>query len=115
MLAIRLRVSPCSARCSRSSDERSTSTCRAASSYRTAISGRYCNESLPRGPSTWIVESASETFTLAGTGTGLRPIRDMILSRDFTTENTEGTEKNIQILNFLTILRTLRVLRGEKY
>src|SRR5262249_41938055 len=77
MLAIRLRVRPCSARLSRSSSDRVTSTCRAASSYRTPISGRNVYESLPLGPSTWIVESATETFTLAGTGTGFRPIRDM--------------------------------------
>ena len=31
------------------------------------------------GPSTWIVESARATLTLAGTLTGLRPIRDMAL------------------------------------
>jgi hypothetical protein len=32
------------------------------------------------GPSIWIVASAIETFTVAGTGTGLRPIRDIVLS-----------------------------------
>src|SRR6185312_7302901 len=77
MLAIRLLVRPWSARFSRSSFGRATNTDLFASSKLTFISGRNVQANLPFGPSTWIVDSATDTFTLAGTGTGLRPIRDM--------------------------------------
>src|SRR3954469_18449895 len=77
MLATRLRVSPWSDRLSRSSSCRVTLSCRADSSKETPISGRWAKLSLPLGPSTSILESTIETFTLAGTGTGFRPIRDM--------------------------------------
>ncbi len=80
MLATRLRVSPCSDRLVRSSSGRLTTIWPPGWSNLTSISGRYLKLSFPLGPSTWIVESAIATFTVGGTGTGLRPIRDMGLS-----------------------------------
>src|SRR5208283_952375 len=94
MLDTRLRVSPWSDRLSRSSLLRLTSTCRFASSYFREISGRWEKLSLPLGPSIWIVCSTIETFTLAGTTTGLRPIRDMgpSSSARFTGSGSRGFE-----------------------
>src|SRR5438552_17592307 len=76
MFAINERYRPCSARASRSSPERLTTTAFLSASYLTATSGRNVFASLPLGPSTRTVMPLTSTLTLAGTTTGCVPIRD---------------------------------------
>src|SRR2546430_1631515 len=77
MLAIRLRVRPCKARLWRSSSPRAIWMTLALSSCVTFIAGCGASSSLPFGPSTLTLPSASWIFTPLGTGTGCLPIRDM--------------------------------------
>src|SRR4051812_43527332 len=77
MLWIRLRVSPCNDRATRSSLERVTTIALTSVSCLTVISGRKLDSSLPLGPSTRTVLPSTVTLTLAGTGTGCFPIRDI--------------------------------------
>src|SRR5438552_14843283 len=76
MFAINERYRPCSARASRSSPERLTTTAFLSASYLTATSGRNVCASLPLGPSTRTVLPLTSTLTFAGTVTGCLPIRD---------------------------------------
>src|SRR5215218_2842599 len=73
MFAIRLRVSPCRARCSPRSVGRATVT--APSSCLTAISCERRCLSSPLGPLTAMLPGAISTVTASGTGTGFLPIR----------------------------------------
>src|SRR5262245_1245606 len=75
MLLTSERVSPCRARCSRSSSGRRT--WRTPSSSDTVMSGGSVRDSSPRGPFTDTRRSSRVTVTPAGTGMGDRPIRDM--------------------------------------
>src|SRR5438067_490279 len=77
MLAIRLRVRPCRARFWRSSSGRVTRMTLAAVSYSTLMLRCGRTLSLPSGPSTRTSPSSRATLTLAGTGTGCLPIRDI--------------------------------------
>src|SRR4051794_32118689 len=79
MFAIRLRVSPCSARCSPRSVGRATVT--VPSSCSTFISGESVWLSSPFGPFTAMLPGAISTVTASGTGTGFLPIR-LICSPD---------------------------------
>src|SRR5215211_8917137 len=75
MLAIRLRVRPCSDRCVGSSDDRSTR--RAPSPVSTLIWRGTWRASSPRGPLTRTVLSATSIVTRFGSyGIGILPIRD---------------------------------------
>src|SRR5271155_2133401 len=75
MLLTRVRVNPCRERLTLSSSGRSTtSTC---PSWRTVISPATWWLSAPRGPVTVTERPSSATLTPEGTGTGVRPIRDI--------------------------------------
>src|SRR5829696_4110920 len=73
MFAIRLRVSPCRARCSPRSVGRCTVTVPSACS--TFISGERRWSSSPLGPLTATRPGASSTVTASGSSIGFRPIR----------------------------------------
>src|SRR3954471_23729760 len=73
MLAIRLRVRPCKARCSPRSVGRVTTIC--PSSSRTSISRAFCSASSPLGPLTVTCWGSMATVTPSGTGMGCFPIR----------------------------------------
>src|SRR5687767_15196265 len=75
MLATRVRVSPCSARCFGSSDGRWTVMFPSSSAI--AISGCRRRSSSPRGPFTFTVCPSTVAVTFFGTGTGFLPIRDI--------------------------------------
>src|SRR6185436_12884635 len=75
MLAISVRVSPCSARCSARSVGRLTSSW--PSSWRTSMARALRSKRLPRGPATRTTSASIVTVTESGTGMGLRPMRDM--------------------------------------
>src|SRR5215213_10847137 len=75
MLAISVRVSPCSARCSARSVGRFTTSC--PSSWLTSIARALRSSRLPRGPATRTTSGSIVTVTESGTGMGLRPMRDM--------------------------------------
>src|SRR5262245_38388507 len=77
MLATSLRVRPWMPRARRVSSFRLTLT--VVPSTATAHSRGTVRESLPFGPSTRTVPSATCTFTPPGTVIGMRPIRDMIV------------------------------------
>src|SRR5215218_6016423 len=83
MFAIRLRVSPCRARCSPRSVGRATVT--APSSCLTAISCERRCLSSPFGPLTAMLPGAISTVTASGTGTGFLPIR-LIASPDVSDD-----------------------------
>src|SRR5262245_45837869 len=80
MLAIRLRVSPCSARWSPRSVGRSTVT--TPSPCATFISAESAWSSSPLGPLTETRPGATWTVTDSGTGIGFLPIRDIAGSPD---------------------------------
>src|SRR5579859_1599104 len=75
MLAIRLRVRPCSERWAGSSDDRSTRS--VPLSRTTLIWGGTLRSSSPFGPFTCTVPSPRSMVTPLGTGIGILPIRDM--------------------------------------
>src|SRR6266542_3094968 len=77
MLAIRLRVRPCRARFWRSSSGRVTLTVLPASSYSMRMFAWTGTSSLPLGPSTKTLPSATRTLTPAGTAIGCLPMRDI--------------------------------------
>src|SRR5918911_58235 len=77
MLAISVRVSPCSARCSARSVGRVTRSC--PSSWTTSMSRGTRSVSSPRGPLTRTSSGSIEIVTPSGTGMGFLPIRDMAL------------------------------------
>src|SRR4051794_21531728 len=76
MFWIRLRVSPCSDRLTRSSSARVTRIAFWSASCLTVISGRKLVSSLPLGPSTRMTLPCTATLTPSGTTTGCLPIRD---------------------------------------
>src|SRR3954451_5413844 len=76
MFWIRLRVSPCSDRLSRSSLDRVTTIAFWSASCLTATSGRKLVSSLPLGPSTRTTLPSTVTLTLAGTARGSFPLGD---------------------------------------
>src|SRR3954447_10057519 len=80
MLAMSVRVSPCSARCSPRSVGRVTVTL--PSSTATPRSCETCCSSWPRGPFTRTTPGSTTTSTPLGTGMGLRPIRLMALPHE---------------------------------
>src|SRR3954453_19854273 len=73
MFAIRLRVSPCRARCSPRSVGREIVT--TPSSCSTVMSGERIWRSSPFGPLTAMLPGAISTVTASGTATGFLPIR----------------------------------------
>src|SRR3954462_15675479 len=75
MLAIRLRVRPCSARCSPRSVGRVTST--SPSPCSTFISRDTRSWSSPRGPATRTTSGSIETVTVSGMEIGCLPMRLM--------------------------------------
>src|SRR4030095_7550338 len=77
MLAMSDRVRPCSARCRSSSEGRSTVT--VPFSTLTCMSGCSFRETSPLGPFTVIAGPLTVTVTPLGTGTGFRPIRDIVV------------------------------------
>src|SRR5215204_5407847 len=77
MLATSERVSPCRARCSPRSVGRVTTS--VPSSWAIEMSRWTRSLSSPRGPATRTTSGSIETVTVAGTGMGLRPMRDMAL------------------------------------
>src|SRR5262245_7484738 len=78
MLKISDRVRPCRARFWRLSSGRVTLSALPPSASLTTMAGCGANSSLPLGPSTRTLPSATWTLTPAGTTTGCLPIRDMI-------------------------------------
>src|SRR5216110_2887460 len=74
MFATRLRTSPWSARCRKSSDGRSKTS--SPSACLTVMSAGRVRSSWPLGPSTLTCPGDRVTFTELGTGTGSFPIRD---------------------------------------
>src|SRR5690348_9771128 len=78
MLSIKVRDRPCSARCVLLSEARTTFS---TPSVRSTVmpSGTVCSSS-PLGPFTLTLLPLIVTVTVAGTGTGRRPIRDIFLS-----------------------------------
>src|SRR6266550_2681521 len=74
MFATRLRTSPWSARCRKSSDGRSKTS--SPSACLTVMSPGRVRSSWPLGPSTLTCPGDRVTFTELGTGTGSFPIRD---------------------------------------
>src|SRR5215212_11792680 len=79
MFAIRLRVSPCRARCSPRSVGRVTVTVPSSCSIFISAERAWCNS--PFGPLTAMLPGAISTETASGTGTGFLPIR-LICSPD---------------------------------
>src|SRR5690606_25286410 len=77
MLAMSVRVRPCSARTLFSSLGRVT-WIDPSSALDTWIGSATVCESVPFGPSTWTCRPSIVTSTPAGTGMGSRPIRDML-------------------------------------
>src|SRR5207248_9957724 len=77
MLATRVRVSPCSARCSPRSVGRVTST--SSPTCSTAMSRCTRSESSPLGPFTVTRSGSIATVTPLGTAVGCLPIRDIVL------------------------------------
>src|SRR4051794_15624700 len=77
MLAIRERVSPCSARCSPRSVGRLTSS--SPSDCSTVMSRLIRSSSWPPGPATRTTSGSIVTVTVSGTGMGFLPIRDIAL------------------------------------
>src|SRR5215207_734374 len=75
MLAISVRVRPCSARCSARSVGRLTSSW--PSSCVTSITRALRSSRLPRGPATRTTSGSIVTVTESGTGMGFLPMRDM--------------------------------------
>src|SRR3954447_12849496 len=75
MLAIRERVSPCSARCSARSVGRVTSS--SSPSWRTSIERFLRSWRSPRGPATRTTSGSIVTVTPGGTGMGFLPMRDI--------------------------------------
>src|SRR5215218_6075206 len=77
MLAMRERVSPCSARCSARSVGRVTIS--SSPSWRTSIERFLRSWRSPRGPATRTTSGSIVTVTPVGMGMGLLPIRDIDL------------------------------------
>src|SRR3954447_14545350 len=77
MLAISERVSPCRARCSPRSGGRLTRSSPSACS--TVMSRLMRSSSWPPGPATRTTSGSIVTVTVAGTGMGFLPMRDMPL------------------------------------
>src|SRR5688572_17826056 len=75
MLAISVRVRPCSARCSARSVGRVTSSW--PSSCLTSMTRALRSSRLPRGPATRTTSGSIVTETVSGTGIGFLPMRDI--------------------------------------